>query len=93
MSDETPPDIQSGMIMKVLRDNPMKRLQSAVIGPGVQNEYPACSYLIINRDDFGYFAEIMTYHNFRLNFIKEDSFGNKLYSIDKGSPIVLTSDS
>lgn len=87
----TPPDVGSGMILRVLKDSPMKLLQCATIGPGFHNEYPECHYLIINRSDFWYFSELLLHHKLKLNYLHQDERGNDLYSIDEGSPIILKS--
>lgn len=84
-----PADVNSGMIMRVLRDSPMEPLHSAVINPGFYPDYPACYTLVINNSDFGYFSEILLYHKLKLNFIKQDALGNYLYSIDEDKPIIL----
>lgn len=84
-----PADVRAGMILKVLKDSPMGFLQTAVLMPGMVLEYPERRCLLINRDDFWYFSELIAHHKLKLSHIMQDEHGNDLYGIEDSSPIIL----
>jgi len=84
-------NITSGMIMKVLPQNPLDEGQSAILSPGWQLEYPDAHIFIINNSDFMLFANMLSYHGMKLSRIGSDDNGNILYAIEAG-PVELSSE-
>jgi len=78
-------DIQSGMIMRVLDQNPFDEGQSAILHPGMQEEFPEVYVFVVNRSDFQLFADMIFKHNMRLSYIRQDQNNNALYAIEEGA--------